>query len=497
MEKDNLYVEGADSDKKHPLVNQDNIADKVNHLLYDEGKKQEQDGALIAEVQRRDSVLSSNNGDVSGEEDNSDGLEFDLSGVNLASTEELAREELDQPFQRTGAMTPEGLIDEDFEAELGSPNEEDENDPELQFRDIAKFGIIQLAGDDAFGRKVIVVSACRLPPREELDHQKFMKYLKHLLDQYVESDYTVVYFHYGLNSQNKPSFAWLRQAYSEFDRKYKKNLKALYLVHPTNFIKFLWNIFRPIISAKFGRKVSYINYLHELAQQLQLDQLVIPHRVRDYDAFLLAKNKPKPVPTSIVHAPLPKQQFGVELAYIKSHNNGSIIPTVVSQCVEYLREHGLHTEGLFRRSANALELKLVQKTFNEGKEVDFSTYDIHLPAAILKSFLRQLPEPLLTYELYDHIIKVQCMRSFLTIFMRRILVEELVEDNYYILKYIISFLTEVSAESGRNKMNEYNLAIVFGPNLIWSKNQASLASISQINSCTVLLISYYRELFIK
>ena len=35
--------------------------------------------------------------------------------------------------------------------------------------------------------------------------------------------------------------------------------------------------------------------------------------------------------------------------------------------------------------------------------------DVHIPAAILKSFLRQLPEPLLTYDLYDHIIRVQCM----------------------------------------------------------------------------------------
>ena len=34
--------------------------------------------------------------------------------------------------------------------------------------------------------------------------------------------------------------------------------------------------------------------------------------------------------------------------------------------------------------------------------------DVHIPAAILKSFLRQLPEPLLTYDLYDHIIHVQC-----------------------------------------------------------------------------------------
>jgi hypothetical protein len=45
------------------------------------------------------------------------------------------------------------------------------------------------------------------------------RYLQHTLDQYVENDYTLVYFHFGLNSKTKPSFKWLRQAYSDFDRK--------------------------------------------------------------------------------------------------------------------------------------------------------------------------------------------------------------------------------------------------------------------------------------
>lgn len=97
------------------------------------------------------------------------------------------------------------------------------------------------------------------------------------LDQYVENDYSLIYFHYGLTSKNKPSMSWLWQAYKTFDRKlvrnldqliltlmsmvslvslncfylpiirYKKNLKALYLVHPTNFIKVIWQLFKPVL----------------------------------------------------------------------------------------------------------------------------------------------------------------------------------------------------------------------------------------------------------
>lgn len=100
------------------------------------------------------------------------------------------------------------------------------------------------------------------------------------LDKYVEQDYSLVYLHYGLNSRNKPTLSWLWQAYRAFDRKYKKNLKALYLVHPTNFIRLVWQVFRAVISAKFGRKVMYVNSLQELHQLLGLPyQLSIPQPV--------------------------------------------------------------------------------------------------------------------------------------------------------------------------------------------------------------------------
>jgi Rho GTPase-activating protein 1 len=42
---------------------------------------------------------------------------------------------------------------------------------------------------------------------------------------------------------------------------------------------------------------------------------------------LEAEQKPEPLPT---------QQFGVSLQFIKLNNNGEIIPPLVQKCVEYL-----------------------------------------------------------------------------------------------------------------------------------------------------------------
>lgn len=73
------------------------------------------------------------------------------------------------------------------------------------------------------------------------------RYLMHTLDAYVDMDYSLVYFHFGLTSKNKPPLRWLWEVYKALDRRYKKNLKSLYLVHPTNFIRVVWNFFKPII----------------------------------------------------------------------------------------------------------------------------------------------------------------------------------------------------------------------------------------------------------
>ncbi|XP_008579064.1 PREDICTED: rho GTPase-activating protein 8 isoform X2 [Galeopterus variegatus] len=368
------------------------------------------------------------------------------------------------------------------------------------FYDVARHGILQVAGDDHSGRRVITFSCCRLPPSHELDHQRLLGYLKYTLDQYVENDYTIVYFHYGLSSQNKPSLAWLQSAYKEFDRRYKKNLKALYVVHPTNFIKVLWNIFKPLISHKFGKKVTYFNYLSELREHLKYEQLIIPPEVLRYDEKLQNLHQGQPLSASKTpppRPPLPTQQFGVSLQYLKDKNQGELIPPVLRFTVTYLQEKGLRTEGLFRRSASIQTVRAIRRLYNQGKPVNFDSYgDIHVPAVILKTFLRELPQPLLTFEAYEQILGITSVESSLRVTRCRQILQSLPEHNYAVLSYLMGFLHMVSRESIYNKMNSSNLACVFGLNLIWpSQGASSLSALVPLNLFTELLIEYYEKVF--
>ena len=56
---------------------------------------------------------------------------------------------------------------------------------------------------------------------------------------------------------------------------------------------------------------------------------------------------------------------------------------------------------------------------------------------------------------------------------------------------------EVVERSNVNLMSADNLAVIFGPNLMWSRSQASLMSLGYVNACTLLLLTRYDQLFVK
>lgn len=71
----------------------------------------------------------------------------------------------------------------------------------------------------------------------------------------------------------------------------------------------------------------------------------------------------------------------------------------------------LETEGLFRRSANISVIKELQSACNRGEPISFKN-DPHNAAVLLKTFLRDLEEPLMTFDLYEEILKFQSKHFF-------------------------------------------------------------------------------------
>ena len=170
-------------------------------------------------------------------------------------------------------------------------------------------------------------------------------------------------------------------------------------------------------------------------------------------------------------------------------------------------EKGLDTQGVLRRSVAATTVKRVQQLFNEGKEVDFalegsngdaSDSSVHLAAVILKTFLRELPEPILTFALYSQIMKSQVINASPESCLddAQYILNHLPEENYHVVKYLMKFLAAVADHCSTNMMNIENLSIVIGPNLLWSNTEPpTITSIQTINKFCQLLIGHYDHLF--
>uniref|UniRef100_A0A5K3ERX9 Rho GTPase-activating protein 1 n=1 Tax=Mesocestoides corti TaxID=53468 RepID=A0A5K3ERX9_MESCO len=97
-------------------------------------------------------------------------FEFDQFETELAATDVKAECDC-----AGGRISPEGFVEEDFEAELGCTAAQEVTVQEaldVEYQDIARLGVIQVAGDDRLGRKVVVFSACRLPPFDKVDYQR-------------------------------------------------------------------------------------------------------------------------------------------------------------------------------------------------------------------------------------------------------------------------------------------------------------------------------------
>ena len=74
-----------------------------------------------------------------------------------------------------------------------------------------------------------------------------LRYVLTTLDQLVAEDYVLIYFHGATSKSCIPRFSWVKNCYQMIDRRLRKNLKRLYLVHPTLWLKAAVLMCRPFI----------------------------------------------------------------------------------------------------------------------------------------------------------------------------------------------------------------------------------------------------------
>ncbi|XP_077321262.1 rho GTPase-activating protein 30 [Lithobates pipiens] len=154
--------------------------------------------------------------------------------------------------------------------------------------------------------------------------------------------------------------------------------------------------------------------------------------------------------------------------------SGQEVPQVLKSCTEFVEEHGI-VDGIYRLCGISSNVQKLRQEFDLERLPDLnkSPYlqDVHCVSSLCKAYFRELPNPLLTYQLYDKFadaVAIQLEEQRL-IKIRDVL-KELPLPHYRTLEYLMKHLIHVASFSVQTNMHTRNLAIVWAPNLLRSKD---------------------------
>lgn len=202
----------------------------------------------------------------------------------------------------------------------------------------------------------------------------------------------------------------------------------------------------------------------------------------------------------------------------------STIPVLVRTCVEHI-EHGddlLTAEGIYRKSGSQLLIEEIERAFADceagpsDKVLGLLDEDVHAVASVLKRYLRKLPNPVLTFQVYEPLINVVRENRLMVNVPLKAMSESGLKDPQYLaalnvigkildnlpkehldlLQYLAEHVDAVTSYSESNLMTLHNLSLVFAPGLIRDySGEKDITDMSERNYLVGFIFGHYRDIF--
>ncbi|XP_070621790.1 rho GTPase-activating protein 32 isoform X1 [Erythrolamprus reginae] len=189
--------------------------------------------------------------------------------------------------------------------------------------------------------------------------------------------------------------------------------------------------------------------------------------------FLRTFMKSRPTKQKLKQRGILKERvFGCDLG---EHllNSGHDVPQVLKSCTEFIEKHGI-VDGIYRLSGIASNIQKLRHEFDSEQIPDLTKdvyiQDIHCVGSLCKLYFRELPNPLLTYQLYE---KFSDAVSAATDEERLVKIHDVIQQlpppHYRTLEFLMRHLSHLAEYCAITNMHTKNLAIVWAPNLLRSK----------------------------
>ncbi|CAR29258.1 ZYRO0G04444p [Zygosaccharomyces rouxii] len=199
------------------------------------------------------------------------------------------------------------------------------------------------------------------------------------------------------------------------------------------------------------------------------------------------------------------------------------IPMIVTVCVSHIEsnENYMKAEGIYRKSGSQLLIEDIEKAFADcyakpsPEVLKLMSEDIHAVASVLKRYLRKLPNPVLTFQIYEPLIKLVREHRLLNtlplksggntdknpLYLNALesvtkILKNLPREHYDLLRYLSRHISKITSYSEWNLMNLYNLSLVFAPGLIRDYNgDKDILDMKERNYIVGFLLGNYKDIF--
>lgn len=161
--------------------------------------------------------------------------------------------------------------------------------------------------------------------------------------------------------------------------------------------------------------------------------------------------------------------FGVSLGLAversRCHDNVNL-PHVVRDCIDYVQEYGLQNDQIYKMDAAKTRMQQLKKLYNNRESLAADEFDVPTACSLLKLYLRELPEPILTTDLCTQFEEVAALPQTLQQEQQLFdLIGVLPNCNRTLLSWLLLHYTAVIQNEKCNKMSAQTLAMLLSPTL--------------------------------
>ncbi|RXG52470.1 hypothetical protein Avbf_16092 [Armadillidium vulgare] len=161
--------------------------------------------------------------------------------------------------------------------------------------------------------------------------------------------------------------------------------------------------------------------------------------------------------------------FGVPLSIAVERNpshDGIRLPAIVRECIDFIEEKGLHCEGIYRLGGMKGKVQSLRRAYNAGEIVHLGDQQPHVVASLLKQYLRELPETILTVDMMPHFEDVSLIPNPRErAEALRQLIDRLPTTNRILLQYVLKHMGHVIEKEKDTKMSYHNVCVVLSPTM--------------------------------